>query len=84
MVTILYRPDSEHARQVEEFQRELVKNQVVTKLINVDSREGSTLASLHDIVQYPGVIITADVGRSIKSWSGKLPQISEVTYMAHQ
>lgn len=84
MVTILYRPDSEHERQVLEFQRELLRSQVVTKLINVDSKEGTALATLYDIVRYPGVLMTQEDGRLVKSWNGKLPRVSEIAYGTRQ
>lgn len=84
MVTIVYRPQSEHERAVLDFQRELVRAQVVTKLVNVDSREGSAMARLYDIVRYPGVLITEDDGRILKSWQGELPTVSDVSFQASQ
>ena len=83
MVTILYRPDSEHERQVMDFQRELAKSQVITQLVNIDSREGSVIARLYDIVRYPGVLLIEQDGRLRQAWSGELPLISEVSYQAH-
>lgn len=83
MITILYRPGSEHERQVQEFQSELAHNQVIVRLINIDSREGSTLARLYDVVDYPAVIAHEDDGHVIDTWSGKFPLVSEVSYFAH-
>lgn len=83
MVTIIYRPDSEQERSVLDFQRELVRAQVITRLVNVDSREGSEMARIYDIVKYPGVLITTEDGQLLKSWDGELPQISEATATAH-
>lgn len=83
MVTILYRPGSEHERQVQEFQSELARNQVMVRLVNVDSREGTTLARLYDVVQYPAVVAHEEDGRVIDTWAGKFPLISEVGYYAH-
>ena len=83
MVTILYRPDSEHERPVMEFQRELAKNQVITQLVNVDSRDGTALAKLYDIVRYPGVLLIEQDGRLRQAWSGELPTLSDISYQAH-
>jgi hypothetical protein len=52
-VLILYRPDSEHARTVEEFihnfQRHRDSHHMET--LNVDSRDGIATATLYDIMQ---------------------------------
>ena len=82
-VTILYRPESEHERAVLDFQRELLRERVTIKLMNVDSPDGSYLARLYDITRYPGVLVTEEDGRVLKSWVGELPQVSEVTYTAN-
>lgn len=83
MITILYRPGSEHERQVQEFQSELARNQVIVRLVNVDSREGSTLAQLYDVMEYPAIVAHEDDGRVIDTWAGKFPQVSELSYYAH-
>lgn len=83
MVTILYRPNSEHARQVEEFKTELVRQQAVIRLINIDSKEGTAVSRLYDIAKYPAVIVHHEDGQLVEHWSGKLPAINDVLYIAH-
>lgn len=83
MITILYRPGSEHEREVLDFQSQLARNQVIVRLVNVDSRDGSTIARLYDVVEYPAVVAHEDDGRVIDTWAGKFPLISEVSYYAH-
>jgi len=83
MITILYRPNSEHETKVMEFQRELTRNQVIVRLVNVDSRDGTTLAQLYDVTDYPAVVAHQDDGRVIDTWVGKFPLISEIGYFAH-
>jgi hypothetical protein len=83
MITILYRPNSEHERQVIEFQRRLEQNRVEAKLIDVDSRDGIATASLYDVMRYPAVLALEIDGRPIQTWSGELPLIEEVSYYAH-
>ena len=48
------------------------------KLINVNSRTGTTDASLYDVLSFPGIVITDDYGRYIKGWSGNLPLMDEL------
>ncbi len=83
MVTILYRPNSEHEREVMDFQSRLAREQVIVRLVNVDSREGTTIAQLYDVMEYPAVIAHEEDGRVIDTWAGKFPLISEVSYYAH-
>lgn len=80
-LTVIYRPDSEHARSVYEF-IEMVRRRYPDKPItelNIDSREGAAEASLYGVVQYPAIITTAFDGAMLGMWEGTpLPLIDEV------
>lgn len=78
---ILYRPNSEHARKVEEFLSIFGRLHPgkETELISLDTREGSATAALYDIVQYPAVAAIQDNGSALKIWQGdQLPLMDEV------
>jgi hypothetical protein len=81
-VLVFYRPDSEHARKTEEFMRELLRQHDLSpkqiETVSIDTREGASLASLYDILSYPGVVVVDNYGAYIKSWSGDLPLMDEV------
>lgn len=82
---ILYKPDSEFARQAEEFAHDFAHQTPFTvELINVDGPEGDPLAKLYDAVQYPALLVTRDDGGLMKMWQGvPLPLINEVAgYLA--
>lgn len=84
-VSVLYRPNSEQARSVEEFMHEFKRlhNQDVS-VLNLDTRDGAAMASLYDIMQAPAVFVTQDDGRLVQVWSGTpLPLMNEVAaYLA--
>ncbi len=84
-VCVLYRPDSEHARSIEEFLHEfrhLYPDRKV-ELVNLDTRDGAATASLYDIVRYPALLALSDDGQLIRSWEGEqLPLVSEVASYA--
>ncbi|HSH18739.1 MAG TPA: hypothetical protein VK978_05145 [Candidatus Saccharimonadales bacterium] len=85
-MTILYRPNSEHARAVESFVRDFARRytDVKLELVNIDSRDGAAMASLYDIMQYPGILALAGDGVLLKSWQGPdVPMIDEVASYAH-
>ena len=85
-VVILYRPNSEHARLVEEFIHDYKYRHADTKLevVNIDTREGASMASLYDIMQYPSIIVAKDDGSPQKIWQGDtLPLMNEVVSYAH-
>lgn len=48
------------------------------KVYTPDTREGSTSASLYDILSYPGIVVTNDFGQYMKGWSGELPLMDEL------
>jgi len=80
-IVILYRPDSEHARLVEEFIHEYQRRHESDRLeiLNVDSRDGSATASLYDVMQYPSILALREDGSILRSWEGdSLPLMDEV------
>lgn len=79
---VLYRPNSETARSVEEFAHELEREyQAKIDLVNLDTRDGASTASLYGVVQYPAVLVLGTDGQLIKEWQGTmLPLRSEVAY----
>jgi hypothetical protein len=84
---MLYRRRSEHATEVEQFVRDIAKSHSLQKvdLVDVDTRDGISTASLYGVMQYPAVLTLANDGQLIKDWQGKpLPLMDEVAYYARQ
>jgi len=84
-VLVLYRPDSEHGRLIEDFIRDFRRQVAAARLevLNIDSRDGIATASLYDIMQYPAILVLANDGYLQKSWIGDdLPLLDEVTAYA--
>lgn len=80
-VLVLYRPNSEHGRVVDEFIRNFQSQHQNSRLevLSVDSREGSATASLYDIMSYPAILVLQTDGMLQKSWEGdSLPLVDEV------
>jgi len=82
-VLVLYRPNSEFARQVEEFIHDLQTRHNVDErhlqVLDYDSREGAATASLYDVMTQPSVVVVGDDGGYVKSWDGgTLPLLDEV------
>lgn len=84
---ILYRPESEHARAVDEFIREFSRrtNKSI-QLVDVDSVDGVSKAQIYDVMEYPAVVVTQDDGSYTKVWTGlPLPLINDVAgYLVEQ
>ncbi len=84
---ILYKPDSEFARVVEEFEHEFSRRTPYTiELVDVDSLAGIAQAGLYDVVEYPTVAVIRDDKQLVKSWSGiPLPLVNDVAgYLVEQ
>ena len=82
-VLVLYRPDSEHGRNVEAFirdfkyQHEADANRL--EVLNIDTRDGTATASLYDVLEYPAVLVLSDDGSLVKSWVGEhLPLMDDI------
>jgi hypothetical protein len=80
-VLILYRPNSEHGRIIEDFIRDF-RDHVSTshlEVLSLDSRDGSAMASLYDIMEYPAILVISYDGLLQKCWIGQqLPLLDEV------
>ncbi len=85
-VLILYRPNSEHGRTIEEFIHEYQRRHQSDRLevLSIDTREGSATATLYDVVQYPAILVLETDGYVQKIWQGdSLPMMDEVASYAH-
>jgi hypothetical protein len=84
-VAVLYRPNSEHSRLVEEFMREFGKIYPDHRLdvFDLNTREGSNKAEVYGVMQYPAILALTTEGHLLKDWQGEpLPLMSEVAYYA--
>jgi hypothetical protein len=82
---ILYRPNSDHGRAIEEFVHEYQARHQPSHLevLNIDTREGSATATLYDIVQYPAILVLQNDGYIQQMWQGdQLPLMDEVAAYA--
>ena len=82
-VVIVYRPDSEHGRVVDDFIRDYKNRHEEGKLevLNVDSRDGNATAVLYGVMQYPAILALRNDGSVLHMWEGStLPMMDEVAY----
>ena len=77
---MLYRPDSEGSRIIEEYVRDFeVSRGKQIQLLSLNTREGAALASLYDMMQHPSLVVLADDGQVLVEWQGfQLPLMNEV------
>lgn len=82
---VLYHPQSEFARGVEEYVHDFARSRGITiDLVSLETIEGSDMAKLYDIVRYPALLVIKDDGQLVKNWEGDtLPLMNEVAgYLA--
>lgn len=79
-VVILYHPNSEWARTVEDYAHDFEHQRAKKiELISLDTKEGSTMATLYDATRFPAMIATRDSGEMLNLWQGEqLPLMNEV------
>ncbi len=82
IVKIVYRYESDHAREVLDYMRDFERETGHTiEEVNPDTPDGAHTCRTYDIVEYPTVIALSDDGRLQQLWRGRpLPTISEVSY----
>ena len=80
-VLVLYRPESDHGRLVDDFVSSFNSSGIPGRLeiVNIDTREGSSTAVLYDVNRYPAVLVLRDDGILQHQWVGlDLPLVNEV------
>lgn len=81
-VVMVYKEESDYARQVIDFLRD-VKRQTGhdIEVLNPETREGESFCRTYDIVEYPTMLALDDGGRMQNIWRGlPTPTISETSY----
>lgn len=81
-VIVVYKIESDHAREVLDYMRDFSR-QTGHELeeVDPDSREGTDFCRVYDIVEYPTIIAISNDGQLQNMWRGRpLPTISEVSY----
>jgi len=67
---------------IREFQHRY--NDIKLDIQNLDSRDGSAMASLYDITQYPAILALRDDGSTLNIWQGDtLPLMDEIAGYAY-
>lgn len=81
-VVILYHPQSDHARTVEDYSRDFSHQTGHSiELISLETSDGARMATTYDIVRYPAILILNDSGELMKSWQGPImPLMDEVSF----
>lgn len=76
----LYHPNSEGSRLIEEYAHDFEgRKNIKLELISLETREGSSTASLYDIVHYPALLVVDADGHLQKGWQGEtLPLMDEL------
>jgi hypothetical protein len=78
---ILYHPQSEQARPVEEFVHELTRQSPAStiELLSLEDRKGAEMAELYGVMNYPALFVVQHDGQVLKMWDGlPLPLRNEV------
>lgn len=81
-VIILYHPQSDHSRIVEEFAHDFSRQMGHDiELISLESQDGANYATLYGIVRYPAILAINNNGQIMKSWEGPvLPLMNEIAF----
>jgi hypothetical protein len=81
-VLVLYHPKSEHEGKVLDYVHEYkrIKSRDM-ELVSLETLQGSNMAKLYDITQYPAVLALKDDGQLERMWQGEtLPLMNELDY----
>jgi 3'-phosphoadenosine 5'-phosphosulfate sulfotransferase (PAPS reductase)/FAD synthetase len=81
-VVVIYRDESDHAREVIDYMRDYERQTgQALEVIDPDTRDGDQFCRTYDIVEYPTIIALTYDGIMQYLWRGRpLPTINEVSY----
>lgn len=84
-MVVLSRSGTEYSRSVDDLVRDLEREHLARiDVVDLNSRDGSSTASLYDIMQYPAILVMQDNGQLVKDWQGtNLPPKGEISYYTH-
>jgi thioredoxin-like negative regulator of GroEL len=76
----LYRPNSDHARTLEEYVHDFDRQKgKEVELISLDTVQGTEMANLYGIMEYPAILVIRDDGQLVKDWQGtQMPLMDDV------
>ncbi len=79
-VIMLYRPNSEHERQIMTYQQDFSRiSSARTELVSIETKEGDNLVRVYGITDYPAIVVISDDGAVQNMWQGSnLPLMNEV------
>ena len=82
IVKVIYKYDSDHAREVLDYLRDFERQTGrVLEEVDPDTSGGAHTCRTYDIVEYPTIIALSDDGQLQHLWRGRpLPTISEVSF----
>lgn len=87
-IIIIYRPNSEHARKVEEYVAdfERIHPGASVDIQDVDKPDGAETAKLYGAMEYPAVLAVKDDGQMQQLWQGvdRLPLMNDLAYYISQ
>ena len=84
-VIVLHKTNSEVDTRVQGYLKEFQNRTGKTlEVVDPDSRAGVEIARLHDILQFPAILVTEEGGEFVQAWTEfeKWPTISELSYYA--
>ncbi|HWT40275.1 MAG TPA: hypothetical protein VN081_03315 [Dongiaceae bacterium] len=81
-VVVLYKEQTDYARQVEEFTTDFLRQTGhELETLNPESSEGIRFCEAYDIMEFPTLMAISNDGQVQNQWTGvPLPTISEVSY----
>ena len=81
-VAVVYKYESDHAREVLDYLRDFSRQTGYTiEEIDPETPDGTSFCRVYDIVEYPTMLALSDDGQLQNMWRGRpLPTISEVSF----
>jgi hypothetical protein len=87
-VVVIYRPNSENARQVEDYITDFNRFHpgAEMEVQSIDTVEGAEMARVYGIMEYPALLAIKDDGQLQQYWMGadKLPLMNDLAYYTNQ
>lgn len=83
MKVIILSPNDYRRQNAEAFVERLGQLQVAAVIIDADSREGTSMRELYDLMSVPALALIQDSGALVEKWEHDYPLPEEISYLYH-
>jgi len=65
-------------QKIKDIENTFIVENWTVEIIDVEKRDGSELAKIYDLIDFPSLVITTDDNSYVSGWRNSLPSVLEI------